>query len=494
MLSSLNNSQSTYPMDLDIDDDYNNDNSDMDLDIDHNNTTDQQLDQDSTQILKTIVDSYSIINNCAGNIIPLVSVYSPDQPKTSFTNVFTQENLNELFELCNNRFTEQVVDTGSVIRFLNIYITRNNVGELEVALARVSDQELSDLSSSGHSNFINQSLTPDEFKNSAAGEKAYNLFIIYIRYIIYHSTLKIPIENALPVVDSDTPSNQRKIIRISLDFYRNRLRPANTAEFGTGFHKDSFGPNYVNYVNLTYKSVSEITGPELIAAVPATSQSIGPEPTLLVRPKIPVSGTVGFNDNYFLHSSPDDQTPNLASGRGMMLNCNQLVKDRFGYETCHIVDYTQPRNIVSQESRDFIRLWWHVSNQQITPIPSYDLLHEPELLFGDRYSQYINNVSNETKVITLSANPVHGDIGIVKEFNNTIYKFKLCPNPNLRNIFSGGLVSFTNKFKSKTKKRFTSKKKVKIKNTTKSKLKSMLNKKKTIKRYKKKKLSHRKFN
>lgn len=301
--------------------------------------------------------SYSINHKCENPTTlnyktPLISVYAPDNATTqrdglfSVKNlpmneetVFTEEKFKFMFEATRD-FFKAIYREGlpvSTVRYLN-YIIYKYEGETLVYLT------YSDSSDPGlniiHTTYPIKTIHPDLEK----------LYIQYLKFLIYHSSLEEFIERELSTNDEVDPTKEN-YIRVSVDLYLNR------SISDPKFHKDSYAPNHVHYVTLSYYTEQETTGPEIIGWS-KEHERIG-ETSIVVRPLIPIMGTVGFNDWIFLHSSPIDiiDLTNIFNQKQPIFD-PELLKQ--GYLEYSVRGASQRFPVQSPESRDFLRTWWHL--------------------------------------------------------------------------------------------------------------------------------------
>lgn len=462
--------------------------------------------------------SYSIVHKCRErDTRPILSVYPLDKRDGTET-PFTEEKLRTIFKRVADYFQ---IKGESTIRFLNYYIFKPSTGtpngirsgnlSSEKTYVYMTHSDINDPSlETERINFTGgiQGIDPDSAK----------LFIEYLRFIIHHSTLEDFIENEL--------ASGRNYIRVSFDLYKNRTTGGTLV-----LHRDSIAENHVKFVNLTYLSDKETTGPELIGASRIYSNETDPIPSTLIRTIIPVNGTILFADPMFLHSTPTDflqehiertkiGVSNKVDDRipRPIIPCGQREKDNQGLHAVCIKDYTNPRNpVVTEESRDFIRLWWHLEDSTGNAIKDkfpgsdyYELYGTPQgVNQEDRYDketegakmdtddrEYVKysadyedykktiNENGDTSVIHNINNPTnpisetgdfHRDIALLIElFNNSIPDIvNQCANYYNRPITTGGVIF------NKTKKRRKSKNKKSKnkKNNKRSKNKKSSNKK-----------------
>ena len=228
-----------------------------------------------------------------GMSVPLVSVYQPDttQSINGAEHAFTQQDLTNMFQLFQGELVSQgiVLNGSNVYRMLNVIFFKTAQGQIAVNFYNPTQDEIYKINKIGGVHFLKKPIRMNTFNDSVRGQSSAMLILKYIKYILVHSNLLSKLEDVL--------KDSKKVVKVSMDLYYNRVTPG----AGFAFHRDTVDES-TWYVNLTYHSNTEVTGPELVALKP--NETDVKDGRLIFRPAIPPYGTVGFADNYFVHSSP----------------------------------------------------------------------------------------------------------------------------------------------------------------------------------------------
>ena len=333
--------------------------------------------------------SYSINHQCQNPTTlnyktPIMSVYAPDNatPELGFVSeeiVFTKEKFKTMFKQTSDYFKGVYKDYHEpnnlpTIRFLN-YIIYKYEGKTLVYITYSDDNDPG--KSALHKTEPIISINSDLEK----------LYIQYLKFLIYHSSLEEFIERELSAY------NEVNYIRVSVDLYLNRsiIDPV--------FHKDSYIKNHVHYVTLSYYSEQETTGPELIGWS-KEFEDIG-EKSLVIRPLIPIMGTVGFNDWLFLHSSLINiiDLTNIINQITFIQDSGAISQ---GLNMFSIRGSAHPRaHVISEASRDFLRTWWHLepkvlnNKRPLTEDGVYELFGTIQKINDKKYDKTSMEVEGE---------------------------------------------------------------------------------------------------
>lgn len=229
------------------------------------------------------------------------------------------------------------------IRFLDIYISSNN-GILDFNIANV---EVDPDPQSGIESLQSSPIQNSEFESLGLKK----ILVDYICCLMHNSDTQGLL---------DIPNN--KCLKITIDFYVGRPSGAQV-----GLHKDTTHKSNTAYVFLSFENDDNpIFGPELISLQMDDSWKIsdsvpGNVKTLnVLRPQLPIKGTVGFNDKLLSHSSPAND--DFGDVKVVRCDCNPDGGVQFIRTHCRLVS-SHDRTPVPIGSRpNFLRTWFQLAD------------------------------------------------------------------------------------------------------------------------------------